>query len=93
MDGRDIAEDLRCKLDEMPDNYNPRFYKFRVEYFEKKPNALSDEKVGEGDVLLILPQHPVQGKLRVISQRTGIQYQHLGNCTPTPPLAQHVIIS
>ena len=70
IDGRDITEDLRCKLDEMPDNYKPRFYKFRVEYFEKKPNGLSDEKVGEGDILLILPRHPVQGKSRVIPQRT-----------------------
>ena len=70
MDGRDVAEDLRCKLDEMPDNYKPRFYKFRVEYFERKPNGLSDEKVGEGDVLLILPRHPDQGKSRVISQWT-----------------------
>lgn len=61
MDGRDIAEDLRCNLDELPDSHRPRFYKFRVEYFEKKPNGLGDEKVGEGEVLLILPRHPDEG--------------------------------
>lgn len=64
MDGRDIAEDLRCKLDEMPDSHKPRFCKFKVEYFEKKPNGLGDEKVGEGEVLLILPRHPDEGKSR-----------------------------
>jgi len=68
MDGRDIAEDLRCKLDEMPDNYKPRLYKFRVEYFEKKPNGLSDAKVGEGEILLLLPRHPDEGKSKQISQ-------------------------
>ena len=74
LDGRDIAEDLRCKLDEMPDNYKPRFYKLRVEYFEKKRNGLSDEKVGEGEVLLLLPRHPDEGKSRQISQRNPPQY-------------------
>jgi len=74
MDGRDIAEDLRCKLDEMPDNYKPRFYKFRVEYFEKKPNGLSDAKVGKGEVLLILPRHPKEGKSKQITSSSLRQY-------------------
>lgn len=62
MDGRDIVEDLRCKLEEMPDNNKPRFYKFRVEYFGRKANGLSDEKIGDGEVMLILPRHPDEGK-------------------------------
>ena len=62
MDGRDIAEDIRCKLDETPNSYKPRFYKFRVEYFERKVDGSSDEKVGDGEVLLILPRHPDEGK-------------------------------
>ncbi|KAJ7392057.1 hypothetical protein OS493_015003 [Desmophyllum pertusum] len=62
MDGRDIVEDLRCKLEEIPENNKPRFYKFRVEYFERKANGLNDEKVGDGEVMLILPRHPDEGK-------------------------------
>ncbi|XP_022798353.1 uncharacterized protein LOC111336511 [Stylophora pistillata] len=61
MDGRDIVEDLRSKLEEMPDNCKPRFYKFRVDYYEKNVDGLSDEKVGEGEILLILPRHPDVG--------------------------------
>lgn len=53
MDGWDIIEDFWCKFDEMLDSYKFWFFKFRVEYFEKKLNGLSDEKVGEGDILLI----------------------------------------
>ena len=62
MDGRDIVEDIRSKLEEMPDNYKPRFYKFRVDYYEKNIDCLSDEKVGEGEILLILPRHPDEGE-------------------------------
>ena len=62
MDGRDIVEDLRCKLDEMPQHHKPRYYKFRVEYMERKENGLSDEKVGQGEIVLILPRHPNEGK-------------------------------
>ena len=62
MDGRDIVEDLRSKLEEMPDDCKPRFYKFRVDYYEKNVDGLSDEKVGEGEILLILPRHPDVGK-------------------------------
>ena len=62
MDGRDIVEDLRSKLDEMPQHHKPRYYKFRVEYMERKENGLSDEKVGQGEIVLILPRHPNEGK-------------------------------
>ena len=61
MDGRDIAEDFRCKLDEMPKHHKPRFYKFRVEYMERQKNGLGDEKVGEGEIMLIVPRHPDEG--------------------------------
>lgn len=67
MDGRDITEDTRCRLDEMPDGYKPRFYKFRVEYFEKNVDGSCDKKVGDGEVLLILPRYPDEGKSRQIS--------------------------
>lgn len=72
MDGRDITEDLRCELDEMPDSYKPRFYKFRVEYFEKKADGSSDEKVGDGEVLLILPRHPDVGKSSKITLQADL---------------------
>ena len=61
MDGRDIAEDVRSNIEEMPDNYKPRFYKFKVEYFERSENYLNDEKVGEGEIMLVLPRHPNEG--------------------------------
>lgn len=62
MDGRDIAEDFRCKLDEMPKHHKPRFYKFRVDYMERRKNGLGDEKVGDGEIMLIVPRHPDEGK-------------------------------
>ena len=74
MDGRDIAEDLRCKLDEMPQHHRSRYYKFRVEYMERKRNGLSDEKVGEGEVMLILPRHPDEGKLTIFE---GVKIEKL----------------
>ena len=62
MDDRDIAEDFRCNLDEMPKHHKPRFYKFRVEYMERQKNGLGDEKVGEGEIMLIVPRHPDEGR-------------------------------
>ena len=66
MNGRDITEDLRGKLDEMPQRHKPRFYKFRVDYMERTANGLEDEKFGDGEILLILPQHPDEGKSKFL---------------------------
>lgn len=54
MDGWDIVEDIWSKFEEMFDNYKFWFYKFRVDYYEKNVDCLSDEKVGEGEILFIL---------------------------------------
>ena len=58
MDGRDITEDLRSKLDQVPTRHKPRFYKFRVEYKDKKGNTVDNEQTGKGEIMLILPRHP-----------------------------------
>ena len=63
MDGRDITEDLRSKLDEVSLRHKPRFYKFRVEYKGKKGNALDNEQTERGEIMLILPRHPYEGML------------------------------
>ena len=63
MDGRDITEDLRSKLDEVPPRHKPRFYKFRVEYKDEKGNTVDNEPTGTGEIVLILPRHPDEGML------------------------------
>ena len=63
MDGRDITEDLRSKLDQVPPRHKPRFYKFRVEYKDKKGNTVDNEQTGKGEIMLILPRHPDEGLL------------------------------
>ena len=63
MDGRDITEDLRSKLDQVPTRHKPRFYKFRVEYKDKKGNTVDNEQTGKGEIMLILSRHPDEGML------------------------------
>ena len=63
MDCRDITEDLRSKLDQVPPRHKPRFYKFRVEYKDKKGNTVDNEQTGKGEIMLILPRHPDEGML------------------------------
>ena len=63
MDGRDITEDLRSKLDEVPPRHKPRSYMFKVEYKDKKRNAVDTEQTGKGEIMLILPRHPDEGML------------------------------
>ena len=63
MDGRDITEDLRSKLDQVPPRHKPRFYKFRVEYKDKKGNTVGNEQTGTGEIMLILPRRPDEGML------------------------------
>lgn len=63
MDGRDITEDLRSKLDEVPPRHKPRFYKFRVEYKDKKGNTVDNEQTGTAEIMLILSRHPEEGML------------------------------
>ena len=63
MDGRDITEDLRSKLDEVSLRNKPRFYRFRVEYKNKKGYTVDNEQTGTGEIVLILPRHPDEGML------------------------------
>ena len=66
MDGRDITEDLRSKLDEVPPRHKPRFYMFRVEYKDKKRNTVDNEPTGTGEIMLILPRHPEEGMFNLL---------------------------
>lgn len=60
IDGRDVYEDLRAKLLDRPPRKQPRSYKFKVEYFDFTDKG-EEEKVGEGEILYILPRHPGHG--------------------------------
>lgn len=60
MDGRDVYEDIRKKVIDRPPNKQPRSYRFKVEYFDYTDEG-EEEKVGEGEILYILPRHPRQG--------------------------------
>ena len=66
MDGRDITEDLRSKLDEVPPRHKPRFYMFRVEYKDKRRNTVDNEPTGTGEIMLILPRHPEEGMFNLL---------------------------
>ncbi|KAK3739862.1 hypothetical protein QZH41_009100 [Actinostola sp. cb2023] len=57
--GRDVIEDIREAFVEQPDGKQPRYYRFLVQYYEKY--GLAENKVGEGEVLLISPRHPSKG--------------------------------
>ena len=60
MSGRDVNEDLRTKVIDRPSSQQPRSYRFKVEYYDYKDEG-EEYKVGEGEVLYILPRHPNQG--------------------------------
>ena len=57
--GQDVYKDIRVKVIDKPPGKQPRSYRFKVEYHELTENE--DEKVGEGEILYILPRHPGQG--------------------------------
>ena len=61
MDGRDIYEDIRDKLIETQPGRQPRNYRFKVQYYEKQDGTSHCQKVGEGEILLLLPRHPRNG--------------------------------
>lgn len=59
--GRDIVEDVREKFIERPRGRRPRFYQFKVEYYDRVlPDSLG-QKVGEGEVILLTRRHPTNG--------------------------------
>ena len=60
MNGRDVYEDLRMKIIDRPASKQPRSYRFKVEYYDYDDEG-EDQKVGEGEVLYILPRHPRHG--------------------------------
>ena len=64
MDGRDIEEDIRDKLVEPLYQKYTRHYQFKVQYYEKDEETNLSRKVGEGEVMLLLPRHPSVGTIR-----------------------------
>lgn len=60
LNGQDVYEDIRVKLIDRPPSKQPRSYRFKVEYFDFTDDG-EREKVGEGEILYILPRHPEQG--------------------------------
>ena len=57
---KDVYEDIRAMIVERPPNKQPRSYRFKVEYFDFTDEG-EEEKVGEGEILYLLPRHPVLG--------------------------------
>lgn len=58
MDGRDIAEDIREKFVERMPGSQPSSYRFKVQYYQKNINSEGKTKIGEGEILYIVPRHP-----------------------------------
>ncbi|XP_022809200.1 uncharacterized protein LOC111346160 [Stylophora pistillata] len=58
VDGRDIAEDIRDNFVERSPGSQPSNYKFKVHYYDKNVNSDGKTKVGEGEILYIVPRHP-----------------------------------
>lgn len=58
MDGRDIVEDIADNFVDRPPGSQPSSYKFKVQYYDKKPDGDGKTKVGEGEILLLAPRHP-----------------------------------
>ena len=59
--GRDVLQDIEDKFVKKPPGKQPRSYKFRVDYYERADGSDEDQKVGEGEILLIAPRHPDKG--------------------------------
>ena len=53
MSGRDINEDIRVEFLKMKSERRPRSYRFKVQYYDKADNKLSD-----GEILFVVPRHP-----------------------------------
>ncbi|XP_078369692.1 uncharacterized protein LOC144653543 [Oculina patagonica] len=61
LDGRDVIEDVKETFVNKPQGHQPRSYRFKVYYYEKKSIFEDGIKVGEGEVLLLSPRHPDSG--------------------------------
>ena len=59
--GSDVLRDIKEKFVHKAPKQQPRSYRFKVHYYEKENNNVGDDKVGEGEVILIAPRHPKNG--------------------------------
>lgn len=59
--GRDVQEEMRKTYIDVPRGRQPRYYRFKVQYYDKKPDE-SYEKVKEGDIMIIAPRYPGFGE-------------------------------
>ena len=57
MSGRDINEDIRVKFLNMTSDRRPRSYRFKVQYYDK-----ADNKVSQGEILFVAPRHPSESR-------------------------------
>lgn len=60
MDGRDVYEDIRTVIVDRPPGKQPRSYRFKVQYFDYTDEG-EEKKIGEGEILYLLPRHPEVG--------------------------------
>ncbi len=62
INGRDINEDVRDMLVEPINGTYSRHYRFKVEYYEKDLKTNEPMKVGEGQIILLIPRHPSKSR-------------------------------
>lgn len=74
IDGRDVIEDVRHKFVERPPGKQPRYYRFKVEYYDEDSNTGENCKVGEGEVLLLFPRHPTAGTAMGAQKKTWKEF-------------------
>ena len=53
LSGRDINEDIRVEFLKMKSKQRPRWYRFKVQYYDS-----ADNKLSQGEILYVAPRHP-----------------------------------
>ena len=71
--GRDVKEEMRKTYVDVPRGRQPRYHRFKVQYYDKKPDE-SYEKVSEGDIMIIAPRYPKYGKPSLDLENNWDQY-------------------
>ena len=56
--GRDVKEEMQKEYVDVPRDPPPRYYKFKVQYYDKQPDK-SYERVKEGEIMIIAPRYPI----------------------------------
>ena len=64
---------MRKTYVDVPRGRQPRYHRFKVQYYDKKPDE-SYEKVSEGDIMIIAPRYPKYGKPSLDLENNWDQY-------------------